>query len=249
MKEKIAKLTNNKKLLKVLWVICLVLFVLLFLRYRKYKPMKLDYNNGRMFYKMGEYEQAESHFVMALWERKTKRQECKIRINLALSIVAPITPESVNADNLEESIARLEYARDILTENDCAHENDSDGHNKKAQRLKEEIDEYIKKLREQNPPPEDQDKKENNQNKENAGNKDSSGDDDTNKDGSESKENLEKQKRDEQERKQQEEEAKKQQELRDTFKQIEQEGLSDRNNTLAEYESWGNFDYSSGKNW
>lgn len=253
MKETITRLTNNKTLLRTIWAICLVLFVVLFIRYKKYKPMKIDYNNGVRFFKMQDYEMAEAHFVAALYEKKTKSQECKIRINLALSIVTPITPDSVTPENLEENIERLEYARDILIENDCAHDVDSNGHNEKAQRLKEEIDEYIEKLKEQNPPPEEQDEKKDGQNKEESGSKDSANKDNANNDGTQNQDDIEKQKLEEEKRLKQEEEARKQnekqQELKEAFKQIEQEGLTERNNSLAEYESWGSFDYGSGKNW
>ena len=68
---------------------------------------------------------------------------------MALSIVKPITPESVNSENFDECIERLETAKTYLTENNCAHETDSKGHSKKAQTLKEEIDEYIQQLIEQ----------------------------------------------------------------------------------------------------
>ena len=70
--------------------------------------------------------------------------ECKSRINYALSITTPITKESVTPKNIDESIERLEEARSILVQHDCAHMYDSDGHNKKAQTLKEEIDDGIR---------------------------------------------------------------------------------------------------------
>jgi len=146
---------NSKKAKRILWLIALVLFIILFSRFQKTKQMKIYYNKGNEAYKQNDYASAEDYYSYALWEKPSKHKECKVRINKALSIVTPITPESVTYENLDESIERLKYAQDILTENECAHEDDSNGHNKKAQTLKEEIDEYIEYLKENTPPPED----------------------------------------------------------------------------------------------
>lgn len=222
MKKTLSSLRENRILLCVLWIICLVLFLMLFFRYKTYKPMKKYYNKGVRCFKAYDYEEAELYFESALFEKKTKRQECRIRINEALSIVTPITPDVVNEDNLDEYIERLEYARDILVENDCAHMDDSNGHNKKAQTLKEEIDEYIKQLKEQNEKSEAID--EDNDEEEN-----------------------EKQKQAEETAR--ELKNKKEQKLRETFSQIERQGLSERNSKLEEYSEWGQGAYFSGKSW
>ena len=145
----IASIKENKKLQRMLWFLCLALFVLLYIRYRTYKPMKFCYNIGVDSFKMEDYDNAEQYFRYALLEKHTKRQECKIRINEALSITTPITPESVNLDNFDEQIERLETARDILLTDGCANKDDTKGHSRKAQKLKEEIEDYIEFLKDQ----------------------------------------------------------------------------------------------------
>jgi len=221
LQDYLCKLNKNKKLRIVLWVLCLILFLIAFRQYSAYKKMKLLYNKGVKNYREENYDQAEQYFRSALWEKKTKSQECKIRINLALSICTPITPDIVTPDNLDEYIERLEYARDFLVENDCAHMSDSKGHNKKAQKLKEDIDNYIEELKKQNPQPEPEEKKDQGQSEE------------------------EKQKIEEEKRKEQE----KQQKLKDAFNQIEQQGLSERNEQLGMFEEWSLDNYYSGKSW
>ena len=140
----------------------------------------------------------------------------------------PITPESVTPENLDEQIARLEEARDYLIENDCAHMDDSNGHNKQAQTLKEEIDRYIEELKEQNKEPDEEDKT------------DEQKQDEKNKQ-EEEKKRQEAEKRNEQ--------NKKQMELEETFNKIEQQGIAERNASIEQYDSWKNFGYSSGQNW
>ena len=227
IKETYNNLKSNKYVRRGIWIALLILFVIFFLRYRMYKKAVTYYNLGVSSYNSGDYANAELMFRSALWEKHTKRQECKMRINEALSITTPITPDSVNAENLDENIARLEEARDILTMNDCAHENDNKGHNKKAQTLKNEIDEYIEQLKQQ--VEEEENKKEEE--------KDSKTD--------EQKEQERKEK-EEKEIKAKEEEAN----LKDKFEKIEQEGLTERNSDLQRYREWNRKDgYYSGKSW
>lgn len=225
VKEFLKKITENKKLLKLLWVLCFILLVFLYGRYKVYKTAKAFYNTGVDLYKSEDYEKAEEYFNYALAYKKTKRFECKVRINKALSITTPITPESVTPENLDEKIARLEEARDVLTAHDCAHENDSRGHSRKAQKLKEEIDAYIEYLKEQNPPQEENDD-------------DDGGGSDEDQKQKEQEEKEEKRKKEEQEL------------LKEKFNQIEQQGLNQRNTNLELYEEWSkDLDFYSGKSW
>ena len=213
---------NNKKIRRVLYVVCLVLFVVLFVRYKIYKQAKIYYNKGVNFYKDEDYCFAEKYFSYSLLYKIPKRLECKSRINYALSITTPITKESVTPENIDESIERLTEARDILVQHDCAHMYDSDGHNKKAQTLKEEIDEYIEYLKAE---------KEKTKEEEKAENGDKGSEEDKNK---------------EEAKKLKEEEEK----LEEAFKQIEQEGLNERTNNLNTYEQWSTKStYYSGKSW
>lgn len=221
-------LKQNKKIMRVLWIICLLLFLLLHFRSTRYAQFKRLYNVGVSQFKGGEYENAEAYFESAMWEKHSKKMECKARINQALSITTPITEDIVTNENLDSYIERLEEAKDVLTRNDCAHENDSNGHSRKAQKLKEEIDEYIEYLKEQNPPEEKPE------------------------DGDESKEkSTEEADKEEEERLKREQELKaKEQELKESFKQIEEAGLNERNVNLEKYDAWSkDYDYYSGKSW
>lgn len=227
VKQLLQKL-NNKKVLRVLWVICLVLFLALFVRYKMYKQGKIYYNKGVNYYKDEDYYFAEKYFSYSIVYNIPKRLECKARINYALSITTPITIDSITLDNIDESIERLEEARSILVQHDCAHMYDSDGHNKKAQTLKEEIDEYIEYLKSEKEKFEEEKK---------ADNLDKSSDED--------KKNEEEKKKEEAKKLREEEEK-----LEEAFKQIEQEGLNERTNNLNTYEQWSTKStYYSGKSW
>lgn len=218
------KIKENKVFWAVAWAICLVLFIILSVRFNKYRQGRIYYNRGVKCFKDYDYESAENYFRSAIWEKHTKRQECKIRINYALSIVTPITPNSVNSDNLDQSIERLMEARDFLVENGCANKDDSNGHNKKAQTLKEEIDDYIEYLKELNP--EENDSKDDKQ-------KESS-----TEDGSEGVSESDDKKNEEELKKEQAEFERKQAELKDKINAIEKEGLKERNDTLETYRQW-----------
>lgn len=225
-KELIKNFISDKRVKRALWWLCFLLFIIVFSQVIKYKDSKEYYNQGVEYFKGGYYEEAEDYFQYAMWEKHTKGMECKIRINKALSITTPITPESVTPENLNEKISRLEEARDYLTVNDCAHANDSNGHNKKAQKLKEEIDEYIEFLKNQNQ--KEEEKKEDKP--------DPSEDDE------------EKKKQEEEEKKRQQEEQEK---LKKQFESIQEQGMKERNDNLALYGTWLEDDYLgySGKSW
>lgn len=232
VKQLLQKL-NNKKVLRVLWVICLVLFVVLFVRYKMYKQGKIYYNKGVKYYKDEDYYFAEKYFSYSIVYNIPKRLECKARINYALSITTPITIDSITLDNIDESIERLEEARNILVQHDCAHLYDSDGHSRKAQTLKEEIDEYIEYLKSEKEKLEEEKK---------AKNGDNGSDEDKKKEGKKNEE----EKKQEEAKKLKEEEAK----LEEVFGQIEQEGLNERTNNLNTYEQWSTEStYYSGKSW
>ncbi|MBR3834978.1 MAG: tetratricopeptide repeat protein [Lachnospiraceae bacterium] len=107
------------------------------------------YNNGNIHYKKGEYEEAIEDYKQALAANPShESDECDIRVNLALAIIGTL-PENYSApENIEQSIATLEEARDYLLEEECAM-NDVDGHDEDAQKLKEEIDALIEQLKQQ----------------------------------------------------------------------------------------------------
>lgn len=230
MKKLVNKYKNlNKGIKIILWIIALICFVFFFARFQRHKLFIKNYNLGNLAFKGTDYDEAEYRYEQSLYYKPTKRKECNVRINYALSIVTPITPESVTYDNLEESIDRLTEAKNILTESDCAHEFDTNGHNRKAQTLKEEIDEYIEWLKEnvqppeeQNEPEENQDDPENNQQKENPNQGE-------NEDDSEAQQ--------------------KENELRNLIEQGQKDGQEERFLDSEYYSNWDNFSFYDGQNW
>ncbi len=132
------------------------------------------YNNGNIHYKKGEYEEAIEDYKLALEaDPPHEDAECDIRVNLALAIIGTL-PENYSApENIEQSIQTLEEARDYLLEEECAL-NESEGHDKEAQKLKEEIDALIEQLKQQQQSQggsgdEDQDKPENEDDNQDSG--------------------------------------------------------------------------------
>lgn len=100
------------------------------------------YNYGNVLYKNGDYDKAIEKYKKALKSFPPKKKECNIRINLALAMLSKI-----DVNNGKEEVAKiLLEARNILCEDGCANENDNNGHNKKAEELKRDIDNAIKEL-------------------------------------------------------------------------------------------------------
>ncbi|MCQ2516485.1 MAG: tetratricopeptide repeat protein [Saccharofermentans sp.] len=116
-----------------------------------WEPHVNHYNRGNLYYSLGDYERAIEEYQEALSTVNGKPYDCMTRINYALSLVVPLDLENVNEDNVDDILAVLYEARDILCENDCARENsDHGGHDSDAQKLKNQIDELIDLL--ENPP-------------------------------------------------------------------------------------------------
>lgn len=219
-------LSNTKiPIKKIIWFLGLALFLTLFIRYQIQKDVISFYNRGNRYYRLGRYDLAVSNYKEALVYKPTHNQDCKIRINLALAMVAPITPESVTYENLADSIAILEDARDMLCANDCAHRNDNDGHNETAQTLKNEIDEYIKWLKENVKPPESNS---------GGGGQGGGGGSSNNNQQQDEDDGMDPEERD----------------LRNQFEEIQQQGMEERNEELPTYgEYFGDYEYYGGKCW
>ena len=143
------------KVSTIIWLVGLTFFLIGCIWYAKKGNVIAFYNWGNSSFRAGEYSDAEDDYDYALYYKPGKKQQCSVRINKALAMVTPLTPESVTYDNLEDTIKILENAIDILVADDCAHRNDDDGHSVQAQILKNEIDEYIEWLRENVKPPEE----------------------------------------------------------------------------------------------
>jgi len=103
------------------------------------------YNYGNLLYQQGKYSKAVNQYNIALQSRPPKEKECSIRINKALCILKSVDLEE---KTLEDNIEILYKAREILCEKGCANTDNSNGHSKKAEKLKEEIDDLIEELKE-----------------------------------------------------------------------------------------------------
>ncbi|MBE6015636.1 MAG: tetratricopeptide repeat protein [Lachnospiraceae bacterium] len=111
------------------------------------------YNLGNAAYQKGEYILAAENFSQALKYYPREGEDCKIRINLALSLCYTIDFEKLdNESKIESALVTLYQARNTLMQNGCAND-EGTGHNKDAQQLKEDIDKMIEKLTKSNPPP------------------------------------------------------------------------------------------------
>lgn len=160
----------NKKILTIIEIILLLILIKLFLTFVlnemfivKYNKEKYDtndlkilslmnfpqsyiyhYNQGNVLYQNGKYNEAIEEYYKSLEKHPPEKKECSIRINLALAKLKTLKKET--EENKKKNIEILKQARKILCENGCANENDSNGHNEKAQELKEDIDKKLKQL-------------------------------------------------------------------------------------------------------
>ncbi len=136
------------------------------------QPYIAHYNYGNVAYQNDKFDIAIREYKRALELYPPKKKECSIRINLALAMLEKIeeeleedeTNEEIESEEKkEETIAKLKEARKVLTEENCAGEKDDDGHSKKAEELKADIDEWIERL--ENGKDDDDDSKKNNNKK------------------------------------------------------------------------------------
>lgn len=112
------------------------------------EPYIAYYNLGNRLYEEKEYVDAIEEYEKALEKNNIPEgKECSIRINLALARLGTVKEEYDAEENIKDTLEKLGKAKDVLLEEDCASE-DGDGHSKKAQKLKEEIDEIEKELKE-----------------------------------------------------------------------------------------------------
>ena len=115
------------------------------------EPYINPYNRGNIFYSLGDYDRAIAEYDLALSYNPPEPADCMIRVNYALALIAPIDPDKINEDNLEEVLDILDEARDILCEDGCANDKGT-GHYDPAQTLKDEIDEFEEELLQQAEP-------------------------------------------------------------------------------------------------
>lgn len=112
------------------------------------QPYINHFNRGNIFFQLGDYTKAKQEYQSALNLKPEDPYDCKVRVNYALSYVKPIDPDKITEDNYEDVIDICETAKSILSEKGCATEN-NDGHYYAAQKLYNEINEFIESLKNQ----------------------------------------------------------------------------------------------------
>ena len=108
----------------------------------------VHYNQGNLFYKCGNYEEAIRSYKKTLALHVPKKKECDVRVNLALAMLGTIKDTYKDLSYAEQTMQVLLAARDVLLEEECAKD-DGEGHDEEAQKLKEEIDKMIENLQNQ----------------------------------------------------------------------------------------------------
>lgn len=164
----------TKRVIVGIWVLLVIFMGILLLAYysnrnmiKNYKKEKYEfnqlgflgftepyinpYNRGNIFYSLGDYDRAITEYDLALSYNPPEPADCMIRVNYALALIAPIDPDKINEDNLEEVLDILDEARYILCEDGCANDKGT-GHYDPAQTLKDEIDEFEEELLQQAEP-------------------------------------------------------------------------------------------------
>ena len=115
------------------------------------------YNLGNAAYLEGRYDDAIALYGQALAQHPGfffEEKECRVRINLALSILAKVDLNDLASEKkMTAAINQLMAARNVLTENGCANPEPGvfDGHSEEAEQLKKEIDDLLKQLQNQSP--------------------------------------------------------------------------------------------------
>ena len=120
----------------------------LLLTFNCFEPYIVHYNNGNLLYMNSLYLEAVEEYKTSLtFSGIPEDRDCSIRINLALALLGSLGDDYEEPENIAHAIEVLNEARDVLLENGCASD-DGEGHSKKAQELKEYIDELIDELQE-----------------------------------------------------------------------------------------------------
>ena len=91
------------------------------------QPYINHFNRGNVFFQLGDYQKAKQEYQSALNLKPGDPYDCKVRVNYALSYVKPIDVKKITKDNYKDTIEICETAKSILSEKDCATEN-NDGH-------------------------------------------------------------------------------------------------------------------------
>lgn len=110
--------------------------------------------------------------------------ECNIRVNTALSIIRQIDADYLDTESgRTKAVEKLQNARGVLTQEGCADAEDDGGHDENAVELRNQIDEWLSQLRNQeqsqgqNPGDDDSDSSDGQDNSDSSGNSDGQSDD------------------------------------------------------------------------
>ena len=173
------KIVNNPVFI-LLWSIVIILIVFLMIRFlvnyrytsnystEEFKPSDLNllffgnfsqsyvayFNKGNIEFDNGNYENAINEYTKALEKKPPEEKECKIRINLAFAKLKLLNMDATSEEKKKELIENLREIQKVLTEKGCATD-DNTGHDKDAQTLKNDIDNFIKALESNEEPQKD----------------------------------------------------------------------------------------------
>ena len=128
------------------------------------------YNLGNYYFDDEEYGDAKDAYLKAIDCGIPYGKECPVKVNLALAMMSEITEDEWDmfylscylgqANATSRKVEKiLKEAREVLIADGCAHEDDEDGHDEAAQKLKDEIDELLEQAQveeEQEPGEEEQ---------------------------------------------------------------------------------------------
>ncbi len=94
----------------------------------------VHYNDGIRYYKLANFKNSQAKFEEALNHNPPEDRICDVRINLSLSMLKQIKKDDLNAGS------KLQKAKEVLYENDCARESDDNGKSNEAEKLEHEIE-------------------------------------------------------------------------------------------------------------
>ena len=133
----------KRKLIAAFAIVCLLLCF--GWTYNRFFAYTMHYNIANMYCRPLTYDKALEHYQKALEKEIPEGKECRIRINLALTMVKVLGPDYAEPDQIDSSIKILEGAKNYLLAENCATE-DGTGHSEVAEQLKEEIEKILEEL-------------------------------------------------------------------------------------------------------
>ena len=101
------------------------------------------------YYDSYKYSNAADEYNKALSYPVPDGEECAIKVNLVLAKIALVNFDNVQEADLSDTIDLLSDCIDLLCEDGCAHKNDENGHDSTAQELKDELEQILEKLKDQ----------------------------------------------------------------------------------------------------